>query len=132
MRDVLRDAEKVWTTLPRQEWRRTYSFYADDLRAASNWAFSSQRDIRLSLELALSAVALGTQTTLLLEYDEWANKAVEALPRIPDADPETVIRLLSIPLLLPHKLPQDQQVHVQTLVEKVSFFNPTARRPSFG
>lgn len=115
VRDVLRDAEKVWTTLPRQEWRRTYSFYADDLRAASNWAFSSQRDIRLSLELALSAVALGTQTTLLLEYDEWANKAVEALPRIPDADPETVIRLLSIPLLLPHKLPQDQQVHAERL-----------------
>lgn len=114
-RDVLRDAEKAWMTLPKQEWRRTYSSYADDLRAASNWAFSSRGDIRLSLELTLSAVALATQTTLLPEYDEWVNKAVETLPRIPDADPEMVIRLLSIPLMLPHKLPQNEPVYAERL-----------------
>lgn len=115
VRDTLRDAEEAWTAMRRQEWRRTYSPYVDDLRAALGWAFSSGGDPRLSLELTLSAVALATQTALLLDYDEWVNKAVEILPLVPGADPETVIRLLSIPLLLPHKLPQDRQVYAERL-----------------
>lgn len=64
-----------------------------DLRAAMNWALSSQSDDAIAEALSLRFVRLLFELSLLDECVFWARRAIDALMRLPDADSPRVRRV---------------------------------------
>jgi predicted ATPase/DNA-binding winged helix-turn-helix (wHTH) protein len=65
---LMRQAELGWETMPRAEWVATYGYAIDDVRAALDWAFSSDGDAFLGAALTAVSVPFGLQLMLVEEF----------------------------------------------------------------
>ena len=83
-RDLLVAAEGESETQPVSEWVAVYARHIDNLRAALNWAFSSDGDASLGVALTVGAVSLWVQLSLMSECRSWVERALACL----DSDAE--------------------------------------------
>jgi predicted ATPase/DNA-binding winged helix-turn-helix (wHTH) protein len=65
---LMRQAELGWETMPRAEWVASYGYAIDDVRAALDWAFSSDGDAFLGAALTAVSVPFGLQLMLVEEF----------------------------------------------------------------
>jgi predicted ATPase/DNA-binding winged helix-turn-helix (wHTH) protein len=65
---LMRQAELGWETMPRAEWVASYGYAVDDVRAALDWAFSSDGDAFLGAALTAVSVPFGLQLMLVEEF----------------------------------------------------------------
>jgi predicted ATPase/DNA-binding winged helix-turn-helix (wHTH) protein len=78
-RHLLAPAEAESETRPQAEWLATYGRHLDNVRAALDWAFSPGGDPQLGAALAIVAVPLWTQLSLLGECRERVERALASL-----------------------------------------------------
>jgi predicted ATPase len=78
-RDLFEQAETEWETRPTAEWGADYGPHIDNLRAVLDWAFSSDGDAAIGVELTAAAVPLWTHLSLL---DECRTRVERALATI--------------------------------------------------
>jgi predicted ATPase/DNA-binding winged helix-turn-helix (wHTH) protein len=72
-------ADVDWSNLPSQAWLENYKPCIDNLRAALNWAFSSNGDVAVGVELTVAAIPLWFQ---LSQIDECLSSVERALSTI--------------------------------------------------
>jgi predicted ATPase/DNA-binding winged helix-turn-helix (wHTH) protein len=82
-RDLLDCAGEEWETQPTTEWLATYAHHIDNVRAALDWASSESGDDAIFVTLAIAAVPLWLQLSLL---DECQVRVEQAIGRL---GPET-------------------------------------------
>jgi predicted ATPase len=109
MQSLLAEAEQTWVQMTRSAWRARYAPWASDVRAALDWAFSTPGEDELALYLTNLAFPLADQTSLMLEYGEWAERALEVLPRLQGRHPVLEIRLRTLKVFLNLRGPSDDQ-----------------------
>jgi predicted ATPase/DNA-binding winged helix-turn-helix (wHTH) protein len=78
-RDLFEQAEAEWVTRPTAEWLADYKRQIDDLRAALDWAFAPGGDASVGVALAVAAVPLWMQLSLLDECRSRAQRALAVL-----------------------------------------------------
>jgi predicted ATPase/DNA-binding winged helix-turn-helix (wHTH) protein len=81
-RDVFERAEADWETTPTSEWLAVYLSQIDNMRSALDWAFSPSGDTEIGVALAVAAVPLWFQLSLM---DECRSRVERALATF---DPE--------------------------------------------
>jgi predicted ATPase/DNA-binding winged helix-turn-helix (wHTH) protein len=74
---LMRQAELVWETMTRSEWIEKYGYAIDDVRAALDWAFSSDGDASLGTALTAVSVPFGFQLALIEEFSARAQYALD-------------------------------------------------------
>jgi predicted ATPase len=79
-------AETEWQARPTIEWLADYAWQIDNLRAALDWAFSSDGDASIGIALTAAAVPLWMHLSLLEECRDRAERAVAVLTSGPDGD----------------------------------------------
>ena len=72
-----------------------YRRLVDEVRAAINWAFSSEGDPTLGTELAVASAYIWYQVSLLGEYTDIANRALEGMRGTPGSDKAELELLLA-------------------------------------
>ena len=72
-----------------------YRRLVDEVRAAITWAFSSEGDPALGTELAVASAYIWYQVSLLGEYTDIANRALEGMRGTPDSDKAELELLLA-------------------------------------
>jgi predicted ATPase len=117
MRALLLEADVAWERMTRQEWRTAYTRWVDDVRAALDWAFSSEQGEALGLELTSLSLTLADQTSLMTDFAERAFRALEVLRRTPDPPPILAMRLGTLPAYLS----AHQNAHLQALARTQDF-----------
>ena len=85
---LLRESEATWCTGDLGAWRRRYARHADDLRAALDWAMSSEGDAELGMALATWSALLSSQLAHAEESMRDAGTAVDAIERRDTVDRE--------------------------------------------
>jgi predicted ATPase/DNA-binding winged helix-turn-helix (wHTH) protein len=85
-RDLFEPAEQERLSRPRDDWIARYGRHLDNLRIALEWAFSPEGDARLGVSLAVEAVPLWIQMSLLSECREQAERALASLGGEVDTD----------------------------------------------
>jgi predicted ATPase/DNA-binding winged helix-turn-helix (wHTH) protein len=85
-RDVARQAEADWETLPAAQWLPVYGRSIDDTRTAIDWALSAKGQLSVGLDIILSTAPLWFQLSLMDEYRERLQRALERLDQSPDVD----------------------------------------------
>src|SRR6267143_195898 len=78
-RAVFRHAEAESESRPQDEWLAIYGRHLDNLRAGLDWAFSAEGDPQIGVGLAIAAVPLWVQLSLLGECRERVERALAAL-----------------------------------------------------
>lgn len=89
----LQEADTAWPELGRPGWLARYAPLISDVRAALDWAFSAEGDLRLGLDLVSAANPLAFQLSLLEEHRQWVERALAALPQSGHDDPHLEMRL---------------------------------------
>ena len=92
---LLRQASMNWEAMPRSEWVARYEYALEDVRAALNWAFSSNGDPALGAEMTALSVAYGYQMGLFDEFQDRVEQALGWLATLPTAQPILESRLKS-------------------------------------
>jgi predicted ATPase/DNA-binding winged helix-turn-helix (wHTH) protein len=85
-RELARQAEVEWETVPVAQWLPTYGRSIDDMRSAIDWALSEKGELSLGLDITLSTAPLWFQLSLMDEYRERLQRALQRLSQSPDAD----------------------------------------------
>jgi predicted ATPase/DNA-binding winged helix-turn-helix (wHTH) protein len=88
-----RQAEADWETLPAAQWLSNYGRSIDDMRAAIDWALSDNGELTLGLDIAIATAPLWFQLSLMDEYRERLERALECLARSPTTDLAREVRL---------------------------------------
>jgi predicted ATPase/DNA-binding winged helix-turn-helix (wHTH) protein len=83
-RGLFERAETEWETRPTREWLTHYGREIDNLRAALAWAFSPAGDTSVGIALAVAAVPLWFQLSLVDECLGWVERALAALDMAPE------------------------------------------------
>jgi predicted ATPase/DNA-binding winged helix-turn-helix (wHTH) protein len=90
---VLDTAERDWERQSKTEWLRSYARLIDDVRAALDWAFSSTGDESLGIALTAASTPIWFALSLVREYRERAQRALEAIPTALVAKPELEMKI---------------------------------------
>ena len=90
---LARQAEKSWETLPAAQWLSVYGRGIDDMRVAIDWAFSGIGELAIGLDLMIATAPLWFQLSLMDEYRERLQRALERITGLPLADPAREARL---------------------------------------
>ena len=85
-RDLFESAETEWDTRPTSEWLADYGRQIDDLRVALDWAFSPRGNAWVGVALAVAAVPLWFQLSLVDECLGWVERALAVLDMAPGPD----------------------------------------------
>src|SRR6516225_4621529 len=89
----LAQATAEWETTPTRQWMACYASDIDNLRGALEWAFGTDGDVTVGLELVAHSHVLWAELGLILEHRRWV---VEALDKVAKGTPsEVTARLLS-------------------------------------
>src|SRR5512139_2920398 len=87
------EATAEWETTPTQRWIVQYEADLDNLRGALEWAFGTDGDVNIALDLVGRSHVIWAELGLMLEHRRWVN---EALAKIRKETPaEVTARLLS-------------------------------------
>jgi tetratricopeptide (TPR) repeat protein len=84
--NLARQAEADWETVPAAQWLPVYGRAIDDMRSAIDWAFSAGGQLSLGLDIAISTAPLWFQLSLMDEYRERLQRALERLNESSDVD----------------------------------------------
>jgi len=76
---VLAEAESAWNRMTRPQWMSRYSPLIDDIRAALDWAFTSDGDVALGVDLTIAGFAIGRQMLLVDEFTDRVKLAIDAI-----------------------------------------------------
>ena len=90
---LMRQAELGWETMERAEWVATYEYAIDDVRAALDWALSSDGDAFLGTALTVSSVPFGLQLGLVEEFQARVEHALYWIKARTTLHPEIEARL---------------------------------------
>jgi predicted ATPase/DNA-binding winged helix-turn-helix (wHTH) protein len=85
-RESARQAEAEWETVPAARWLPIYRRSIDDMRAAIDWALSTEGQLSVGLDITIWTAPLWFQLSLMDEYRERLQRALECLGQSPDAD----------------------------------------------
>lgn len=86
IRELFEAAAAGWQDQPSIEWLATYRPQLDNLRAALKWAFSEAGDQTVGVALAIAAVPLWSQLSLVDESLDWVRRALSAANGLPEPD----------------------------------------------
>jgi len=92
-RQLARQAEADWEALPATQWLSIYGRSIDDMRSAIDWAFSESGELSIGLDIAIATAPLWFQLSLMDEYRERLQRALECLAQSPAADLAREVRL---------------------------------------
>jgi predicted ATPase/DNA-binding winged helix-turn-helix (wHTH) protein len=92
-RQFARRAEAEWETLPAARWLPIYGRSIDDIRSAIDWTLSTSDQFLTGLDITISTAPLWFQLSLMDEYRERLQRALEALSRSSNADLAREVRL---------------------------------------
>jgi predicted ATPase/DNA-binding winged helix-turn-helix (wHTH) protein len=90
---LMRQAELGWETMARSEWIANYAYAIDDVRAALEWAFSTDGDASLGTALTVVSVPFGFQLALMEEFSARAQYALDWVTARGAAQPDVEMRL---------------------------------------
>jgi predicted ATPase/DNA-binding winged helix-turn-helix (wHTH) protein len=94
-RELFERAEAEWETRPTVAWPAQYAAEIDNLRAALDWAFSSDGDPPVGVALTAVAVPVWMQLSLLEECRRRVEQALAALVTIAQADARQEMKLVA-------------------------------------
>jgi predicted ATPase len=94
-RDLFERAEAEWETRPAVAWPAEYAAEIDNLRAALDWAFSSDGDPPIGVALTAAAVPVWMQLSLLEECRRRVEQALAALATVAEPDARQEMKLLA-------------------------------------
>jgi predicted ATPase/DNA-binding winged helix-turn-helix (wHTH) protein len=86
-------AEIDWETLAPSSWLSIYGRSIDDMRAAIDWGLSDKGELAIGLDIIIATGPLWFQLSLMDEYRERLQLALEYIARIPAADLAREVRL---------------------------------------
>ena len=115
MRTILAEAELSWERMTRSQWRSVYAPWVNDLRAALDWAFATDAELELALQITSLSFPLAEQTGMMAEFGAMIDRAVSALPRLQGEQPILEARLRTLPALLPQQLPSTRPVRASSM-----------------
>ncbi len=75
-RDLFERAETELERRPAAEWLAEYGRKIDNLRAALDWAFSTDGDASIGVALAAASAPIWLEMSMLTECQSWMAKAV--------------------------------------------------------
>jgi predicted ATPase len=101
---LMRQAELGWETMARSEWIANYAYAIDDVRAALDWAFSTDGDASLGTALTAVSVPFGFQLALMEEFSARARYALDWVTARGTAQPDVEMRLRSALSALSHNM----------------------------
>jgi len=85
-KDLARKAEADWETVPADQWLQIYGRTIDDTRAAIDWALSASEHHSIGFDIIIATAALWFQLSLMDEYRERLQGALERLNQSSDID----------------------------------------------
>jgi predicted ATPase/DNA-binding winged helix-turn-helix (wHTH) protein len=86
-------AEIDWETLPAARWLSIYGRSIDDMRAAIDWCLSDKGELAIGLDIIIATAPLWFQLSLMDEYRERLQHALEYIARSPAVDLAREVRL---------------------------------------
>jgi predicted ATPase/DNA-binding winged helix-turn-helix (wHTH) protein len=92
-RELARKAETDWETLPAAQWLSIYGRSIDDIRSAIDWALSDNGQLSVGLDITIAAAPLWFQLSLMDEYSERLQRALECLAQSSTTDLAREVRL---------------------------------------
>jgi predicted ATPase len=92
-RDLMRRGEAEWKVQPGAGWLGTYGSNLDDVRAAIDWAFAPGGDPSIGFDLTAASAQLWFQLSLMSEYRERVERALQHLPAITELEAGVEMRL---------------------------------------
>jgi predicted ATPase/DNA-binding winged helix-turn-helix (wHTH) protein len=78
-RDLVQRGEAEWKVEAGAEWLSTYAGNIDDIRAAIDWAFAPAGDLPVGLDLIAASAQVWFQLSLMAEYRERVERALQRL-----------------------------------------------------
>jgi tetratricopeptide (TPR) repeat protein len=85
-RELARQAEAEWETVPAAQWLPIYARSIDDMRSAIDWAYSASGQLSLGLDIIIATAPLWFQLSRMDEYRERLQQALTRLGQTPHAD----------------------------------------------
>ena len=76
---LFQTVERDWAAVSDPQWNRRHAHLIDDVRAALDWAFSTEGDASLGATLAASSSPLWFSLGLVTEYRVWAERALRLI-----------------------------------------------------
>jgi predicted ATPase/DNA-binding winged helix-turn-helix (wHTH) protein len=92
-KELTRQAEADWQSLPAAQWLSIYGRSIDDIRAAIDWALSESGELAIGLDITIATAPLWFQLSLMDEYRERLLRALQCLAQSPAADLAREVRL---------------------------------------
>jgi predicted ATPase/DNA-binding winged helix-turn-helix (wHTH) protein len=86
-------AEADWELKPKGKWLETYAVPIGDLRAALDWAFGPEGDVSVGVSLTAASAPLWFALSLLDEYRDRAERALEHIALSPFSGSEIEMKL---------------------------------------
>jgi predicted ATPase/DNA-binding winged helix-turn-helix (wHTH) protein len=85
-RDLALKAKTDWETVPAAQWLQSYGRTIDDMRSAIDWALSSAEHQAIGFDITIATAPLWFQLSLMDEYRERLQQALERPNQSPDID----------------------------------------------
>jgi predicted ATPase len=85
-RNLARKAQADWETVPAAQWLQIYGRTIDDMRAAIDWALASAEHPAVGFDITIATASLWFQLSLMDEYRQRLQQALDRLNQAPDAD----------------------------------------------
>jgi predicted ATPase/DNA-binding winged helix-turn-helix (wHTH) protein len=92
-RKLAQQAQADWEIQPAAQWLSIYGRSIDDMRAAMDWALSEAGELVIGLDIAIATASLWFQLSLMDEYRERLQRALQCLSQSTDPDPAREVRL---------------------------------------
>ena len=92
-RELARQAEADWETLPAANWLAIYGRSIEDMRSAIDWALSENGELSVGLDITIATAPLWFRLSLMDEYRERLQRALQCLAQNPAADLAREVRL---------------------------------------
>lgn len=85
-RDLARKAQTDWETVPAAQWLQIHGRTIDDMRAAIDWALASAEHPAIGFDITIATAPLWFQLSLMDEYRQRLQQALDRLNQAADAD----------------------------------------------
>jgi predicted ATPase/DNA-binding winged helix-turn-helix (wHTH) protein len=85
-RDLARKAQADWETVPAARWLQIHGRTIDDMRAAIDWALASAEHPAIGFDITIATAPLWFQLSLMDEYRERLQQALQRLNQAPDTE----------------------------------------------
>jgi predicted ATPase/DNA-binding winged helix-turn-helix (wHTH) protein len=82
-----------WDHMTRPEWLSRYGGLSDDVRAATDWAFSPRGTLDMAVDLTVASIPFGFQLSLIDETIKRAKLVLDIVSRASPPQPLSVMRL---------------------------------------